>query len=245
MAQVAVPIAGAAIGGLLNKGVNKLTGSGPRGAGGIENRAFQGALGQGQRLGQQGNQLVGAGIPAIQQSSDFFGSLLRGDRNRLLEATAPEQQQIAQTFRGAESNIRSSARGGTRDLALANLSRDRAGAQARLLPQLRSGAGSALAQIGLGASQLGTQATGASGQIQGQVGTSLQTGRMQDAAARAQLMQAENAQPGGGLGGFIFEALKGMGGRPPGSKGVESKPPFPGIPGPIGTPTFPPPPGTI
>jgi len=188
----------------------------------LETRAFESqiATAEEQRVGQRDLRRIG--IPALGQAADFFGNLASGDPSRLGAAAAPEQNAIAQSFRGARQNIRETGRGGTRDLALQLNSRDNAAAQAGVVGPLRSNAAAQLANIGIPA------ATSGSGQPNfGQVGAALGDLRLRGSA----LQTAAGQTAGGNLGNFIFDlaqntgSKKTGGGFTPGPGTIESRPP--------------------
>lgn len=228
MGAAAVPIALAGssiLGGILSRGGGK---SEPTAQ---EKRGIESSFGQAGILGQAGGDFTGRGQRDLNTSSNFFNTLATGDRGALLRATSPEQQAITSSFRGSEQNIREQGRGGTRDLALAQLSRDRGAAQAGLLPQIRSNAAAQVGQLGLAGSQIGLGATANAGNLfQGLAATS-QAGRL-----GADQIAAGQQQGGGQLGGFLFDILNNSqsggskgGGFTPGPGTIEARPPG-GIP---------------
>lgn len=189
----------------------------------LETRAFESqiATAEEQRVGQRDLRRIG--IPALGQATDFFGNLASGDPSRLAAAAAPEQNAIAASFRGSAANIRETARGGTRDLALALNSRDNAAAQAGVVAPLRSNAAAQLANIGIPA------ATSGSGQPNfGQVGAALGDLRLRGSALQGQ----QQTQAGGSLGNFLFDLAQNTGtkktggtGFTPGPGTIEASPP--------------------
>jgi len=134
-----------------------------------------------QQQQQQGAQLFQTGMPLVQQSGDFYSRLLTGDRAALRSTTAPERSEITDIYRGAESNLdRSGVRGASRDVASANLARDKAGRLGNLAPMMRAGAAGSAAQLGLSASGAGQQGLAASmGSLDALMGRSLNQQQLQ------------------------------------------------------------------
>ena len=105
-----------------------------------------GAARQGRTLGTG---MVQAGMPATQSALSYYGKLLQGNRAAMSQATAGANRQITDVYRGAEAGLeRQGVRGGVRQTALAELSRDRAAAVAGLTTGQQGAAAGALADIG-------------------------------------------------------------------------------------------------
>ncbi len=188
----------------------------------LETEAFTEQIAAGKESREQRRSIFETGKPALDQATSFFGNLVSGDKSVLAAATAPEQAAIGSTFRGARQNILETGRGGTRDLALANLSRDRASTQASLIPAVRSNAAAALANIGGSASSV---ASGNASSVFGQVGNALQTGRINQFGVQAGVQQTAGA----GIGNFLFDLAKTDFSKAGGKPGT---PPFVGPPAP-------------
>jgi len=172
----------------------------------LETEAFQEQIAAGRESREQRRSLFDIGKPALEQATSFFGNLASGSKGVLAAATSAEQQAIGSTFRGAKQNILETGRGGTRDLALANLSRDRAATQASLIPAVRSNAAAALANIGGSASSV---ASGNTSSVFGQVGSALQTGRINQFGVQAGVQQTAGA----GVGNFLFDLARNSGSK--------------------------------
>jgi len=69
---------------------------------------------------------------------------LSGNRTAATNAMLPERRQISDLYGGAERSIRNTSTGASRDRQLSDLSRERAGRLADLVPQARAGAASTL-----------------------------------------------------------------------------------------------------
>ena len=129
------------------------------------------------------------------------------------QALAPERASITDIYRGAGKSLeQSGVRGGARELAEAELSRDRAGKLAGLAPTARMGAAAAMTGIGGTQLQAGQQASGMGVQAK-QAGGSLLSSMYGLQNQRAYL-DAQNAQQlTQGMGGMLFDALKAGSGK--------------------------------
>lgn len=187
-----------------------------------EQTAQTGAQGAAGALGTQGSQMFGLGLPALQGSTNYFSTLLNGSPAALSAATAGPQRALTQQLAGGKLALQQSGiRGGARDLAMAQLTRDNAASRAGLTTGVQPGAASALANIGSTATGQGITATGNSGNLWGNL---LQTAFEQRKYARDQGQQA-----GAGLGNLAFgllNKLPGMGGGSFPSTGQVSGPPI-------------------
>lgn len=100
-------------------------------------------------LTKAGNSLFAQGQPYQQQAGDYYSTLLRGNRSQMAMATAAPRAAITDIYRGAESNLeRSGVRGANREVASAELGRDRASKIAGLTTGVQPGAAAALAGMG-------------------------------------------------------------------------------------------------
>lgn len=144
------------------------------GYGAVKNARAAGKAGAAQNalLGEQtasarqgrtlGTGLVQAGMPATQSALSYYAKLLQGNRAAMSQAVAGPTRQITDVYRGAERSLeRQGVRGGERQTALAELSRDRAAALAGLTTGQQGNAANALADIGGGL--LNTGMSGISG----------------------------------------------------------------------------------
>lgn len=158
----AVPFAikaGTMIGGsLLGK---KL--SGPSKA---QSTAMQGTQQAGQQLGSMvpglmktGNQLVGQGQGYLGNAGDYYNRIL-SNKFSAQQALAPEMANALEYYRGAAGKTGRNLRGGTRDLALAELDRSKVGTLAGMLPAARQQAAAGASAIGSDLLSGGLSATG-------------------------------------------------------------------------------------
>jgi hypothetical protein len=157
---------------------------------------------------------------SLDQSANYFSPLLRGNRAAIDQTLAPERAGITETYRGAGQALEQSGmRGGTRDLATAELNRDKASKLALLPSAARAGAADSMMKLGGEQGQLaGTQAnTGANlfNAATGSKGTGAQGyGALLQSADRREYVQGQNAKEAGtGIGSMIFDAMKSKKGK--------------------------------
>ena len=176
----------------------------------------QGAAGSLGRMGSSllsgGQQTIGQGVGMLGNAGNYWQTLLGGNRAAMAQATAGPRGALTDQYRGAERGLeRSGLRGATRDLASAELSRDRAskiaglttGVQPMAAEQL-SGIGGQLGQLGMGQAGLGV---GAAGQ-----GASIWTRLLGEGSENRRYGRAEGEKAGTGIGSLIFDILSGFGG---------------------------------
>lgn len=203
-----IPGAGA-LGGLW--AANKMGFGGP-------SKAEQGFMGQAHgaagQLGRAGGGLLDQGQSAVGKGANYYSTLLNGSRSQIAQALQPERQALSDTYRGAERGIeRSGARGAAKDMAVAELQRQKAGQIGGLAAAVRPGAAQALTQIGQTATSQGLGATQGAASIYDQL-----LGRAGQQADRA-------SEARGGLGeqiGSILSNIMKKGGTAAVKKGVGS-----------------------
>src|SRR5262245_45806324 len=91
----------------------------------------QAALGPAQAAGaaaaQAGAGMLGQSKPWLQQTGNYYSTLLGGNRAAMTQARAGDVANLADLYRGATRNLdRSGLQGAERDVAAAGLNRDRA-----------------------------------------------------------------------------------------------------------------------
>jgi hypothetical protein len=130
---------------------------------GAEKQALAGQQAAGSQLLGQGQQLFGAGMPAMRSSLNYYQTLLSGNRAAMSQAVAGPTAQLTDLYRGAERNLEhKGVRGGARDLATAELGRDRTNQLAQLTTGVQPMAAGQLGALGSTAtSQAGSATTGA------------------------------------------------------------------------------------
>lgn len=96
-----------------------------------------------------GQSLLSGYAPYMNKAASYYGTLLSGDRAAQTEAVAPEIGQISDTYRGATRGLNASnLRGAQKDVALGDLTRQRAGGISSLFTGVQPGAADALSKIG-------------------------------------------------------------------------------------------------
>lgn len=174
------------------------------GPSGFEQAAMsRGAAGAGALVGT-GQQLTQFAQPLLGRAASYYSTILNGSRAAQNQLLQPEIAQITDLYRGAERNLsRSGVRGAQRDVATAELGRDRAGRIAGLVPGLRPGAAGALTQIGQTATGQGIGALGS--------GTGAYSSLLAGSQRGRQLQHQIGSEFGEGLGGITADIMSGIG----------------------------------
>lgn len=121
------------------------------------------------QAGQTSSGMFKAGMPLFQNAANYWGTLLRGGRSAMQGAMAPEISALTDTYRGAARSIERTAAGPQRDVAMADLARQRASQIGGLALQVRPQAANQVADLSRLAFGTGTQAMGAAGGVLGQI----------------------------------------------------------------------------
>lgn len=114
---------------------------------------------------EQGQQLFSYGMPLLQRSGDYYSKILGGNRAATDIAIAPDVNAIGDSYRGAFRSLTRMTPGANRDVAQADLIRQRAGQIGGLVPAARAGAANAtanLGQVGVSGGQQGLSASSSS-----------------------------------------------------------------------------------
>lgn len=171
-----------------------------------EQAALTGAQQAAGTLTQQGQTLTNLGLPALNQSTDYYQTLLRGSRPAMAVATAGPRAAINDQYRGAERGLeRSGLRGATRDLAAAELNRQRAGQVAGLTTGVQPYAADALNRTGMGLVGQGTSALSSVGNIWSDL--------LGQGARNRMYARGEGENFGKSMGSLIFDILSGTIGK--------------------------------
>lgn len=208
--------AGALFGGLMSRraqrGAMQRSPEEQAAMGGITGAA--GNLNQaGAQLGQVGGGLVQAGQQALRGPTNYYQTLLRGSRPAMAQAVAAPTAAITETYRGAERGLeRSGIRGAAKDVASADLNRQRASQIAGLTTGVQPAAADALAGLGGQQLGLGIGAQQAAGGMYGQAGN-LYGGLLRSGTENRQYGRQEGAQAGQQWGGLIFDLINMIPGR--------------------------------
>lgn len=204
--KIAAPL----LGGLFGKKREQAVTQGAQQRSPEELRALTGAQGAAGGLASTGAGLTATGQATQQPATNYFSTLLRGNRAAQTQAVAAPTAAVQDIYRGAERGLeRSGVRGAQRDVASAELGRERASKIAGLVTGVQPGAAQALTGIGQTQTQQGLAAT--------QAGGSLYGGLLGQGAQSRQLGQQvgreAGAETGKNVGGFIFDLISGFGGR--------------------------------
>lgn len=178
-----------------------------------EAAAVSGAQTAATGLGRTGTELMGQGAPLLGQAGNYWQTLLRGSRPAMAQATAGPRAALTDIYRGAESNLeRSGIRGAQRDVAAAELGRDRAGQIARLTTGMQPLAAQGVSDIGR--TLLGTGADMSANSA------SIWSDLLGEGFENRKYARGEGEKSGKAIGGLIFDILTGtlgkkFGGKPP------------------------------
>jgi hypothetical protein len=216
---------------------------GQRAAGSMEQQA--GMLNKtGTGLMQQGAGYTGQGMNDLTRVAGYYSPMLSGSRGALDQALAPETAAITDAFRGGEKALqRSNIQGAQRDMAQADLIRDRAGQIGLLRPQARAFAAQSMADIGrtrvgagLDTTQTGAGLMGQAGGLYGDIYRGERGSGDSAYAADAAYRGRENEAFGRGMGSLMYNVIGGFGqgkgaplpttGRPPIYAGYPTAPPI-------------------
>lgn len=133
-----------------------------------EQTALSGAQGIAGNMSAQGQELVRQGQANQSPAANFYRTLLQGSRGSMNQAVAAPTAAISDVYSGAERNLEhSGVRGAAREVASADLGRQRAGQISGLITGVQPAAAQGLAQIGGQQTSQGVSAQGAAGNLYG------------------------------------------------------------------------------
>lgn len=166
---------------------------------------------QAPQFAEQGRQLGQIGLPLLQSTSNYYRALIGGDRGAIDSALAPERASIQDTYRGASRGL-SMLRGPTRDLATAELNRQRAGQLGLLPAQARANAVAGGQAAGEFATSAGLDARSRGASLyESAAGLAQQAARTGIDQGYLRLAQnQQNFQQSQGWGSLFGEVLKGV-----------------------------------
>lgn len=165
-------------------------------------------------------QLFASAFPLMQQAGSYYSRILSGDRGAMTSALAPEISGITQLYRGAAGNLDRMAPGAGRDVARAELNRDRVGKLGDLVSGARrDAAGGAAGVAGMGL-------TG------GNASASIFNSLLEGVRADRQYSDAQGEGLGKALGPLMLDLYKAWQGRNKSGGGI------PRIGGPLPTGPF-------
>jgi hypothetical protein len=152
-------------------------------------------------LGQEGYGLMRESRPFMSQAGNYYQTLLRGNRAAMAQAVAGPTAQLTDVYRGAERGLeRSGVRGAARDVATADLNRERASKIAGLTTGMQPYAAEQLGTLGQNMGQLGAGMAGTAGNIYGNL---LNQGQQNRGYGRQ-----EGEKAGKGIGSIIADIGK-------------------------------------
>jgi hypothetical protein len=114
-----------------------------------EQTALAGATGGAATLKAAGTEQLATGAETQKPATNYFQTLLHGNRAQQAEATAAPTARITDVYSGAQRGLeQAGVRGAAKDVASSNLNRDRASNIAGLVTGVQPAAASALTSIG-------------------------------------------------------------------------------------------------
>lgn len=171
-----------------------------------EAAALSGATGAGNSLMQQGQALTSAGMPAVQGASTYWQTLVNGNRAAMRGAVAGPTAALTDQYRGAERGLeRSGVQGGVKDLAKAELGRDRASKIAGLTTGVQPAAAAQLGDLGSRLTGQGATATHGAGQLYGNL--------LGQGFDNRKYAREEGEKASSSIGSLIFDILNGTVGK--------------------------------
>jgi len=177
----------------------------------------QGAAGNLSNVGASalagGTNLLQTGQSTVAAPTSYYQTLLRGNRAAQSQAVAAPRAAISDIYSGAQRSLeQSGVRGAARDVASGELSRERAGKMAGLVTGVQPAAAEALTRTGLEQSGQGINLTGQAGSAYGNAG-SLYSRLLGTGAQNRYYGREEGEKAGQGIGGFLFDILRGIKGK--------------------------------
>ncbi len=165
-----------------------------------EQAALTGATNSANAMTQAGTGLLNQAQPMIGRASNYWSTLLGGNRAAMSQATAGPRAALTDVYRGAESNLdRSGIRGAQRDVAAAELGRDRAGQIARLTTGVQPGAATNLGNLSGTLLGSGSSLLSSGGNVWGNLLTAGSENR--------QYARKEGEKSATGIGSILFDIL--------------------------------------
>jgi hypothetical protein len=167
--------------------------------------SLQGAQGAAGNLQAAGTALTQTGQDTQRPATNYFSTLLRGNRAQQSQAVAAPTAAIQDIYRGAERNLeRGGVRGAQADVAKGEIGRERASRIAGLVTGVQPAAAEALTSIGQTQTGQGLGASQAAGSLYSQL---LPAGAQNRMYARQ-----EGQRAGESMGRLIFDIGSGIGG---------------------------------
>jgi hypothetical protein len=178
----------------------------------------------------QGKNISAPGFNNLGAAAGYYSPIVQGSRASIQQSLAPERSLVSDYYRGATKGLeRSGMTGGSKDLATAELARDKAAKLSGLAPAARRDAAQGLAGVGSQQVQAGLATTG-QGVNAKQTGASVLSPVYAGQNYRAAGDMDYYRQTGQGIGGMLFDTLKAGSGT--------KKSPLPSSPSTSGFPGF-------
>lgn len=155
----------------------------------------------------QGQQAFSFGMPNLQKAGNYWSNLLSGSRAGIAGAIAPEVSALTDTYRGAQRSLERSAPGPGRDVAAAELNRQRAGQIGGLALGVRPAAAEQLGSLGQFGVTSGLQGTQGAGGTFAQL-LSGQTGLGNLALSQQKFASEQNEAFGNQLSKFLVGLIQ-------------------------------------
>jgi hypothetical protein len=191
--------AGVAVGGMI---ASKKAQSAAQQRSPEESTALTGAQQAAGNLQATGGNLIDTGQQTQRPATNYFDTLLRGNRAQMAQATAAPRAAISDIYSGAERGLEhSGVRGPQRDVAAGELNRQRAGQLSSLVTGVQPQAAAALTSIGQTQTSQGAPMLGQAG--------SIYSGLLGQGFQNRKYGREEGEKAGTGFGGLIFDMLKG------------------------------------
>lgn len=173
-----------------------------------------------QTLQTGGAEALKTGEETQQPATNYFDTLLHGNRAQQSQAVAAPTAKITDVYAGAQRNLeQQGVRGAQKDVASAGLNQGRASQISSLVTGVQPAAANALTSIGQTQQQRGA----------GMIGSSNATnaGLLQQGNANRQYARGEGEKAGSSIGGLVFDVAN-AGAQAYGAKsGASGLPPIP------------------
>ena len=147
--------------------------------------------------------------PALQQAMNYYRTVANGSRSAINETNAPQIAQVQDIYKGAAGNIPYQMRGPQKDMALADLNRQKAGQLSMMPIQAKQNGVTNLANLGVQGMGLAGNFSGAqTGALSGQSGSLNTMFGIQNDAMKAQ--NAAYSKIGENMGNMLLPYLMGQ-----------------------------------
>lgn len=167
--------------------------------------ALTGAQGAAGTLSTGGKEALTTGAETQAPATNYFKTLLSGNRAQQSQAVAAPTAAISDIYSGASRNLeQSGVRGAQKDVATADLGRQRAGQIAGLVTGVQPAAANALTSIGQVQQQRGAGMTAQAGATYSNL--------LGQGSINREYARGEGEKAGDRIGSLIFDTIRGVGG---------------------------------